>query len=85
MADLQHLVEELSKLTVLEAAELSKKLEEAWGVSTNFIESRIGIAAATSSSKPTPSASSMVIMIVDPSGASNRTARTRQSPSMPKR
>ena len=32
MADLQHLVEELSKLTVLEAAELSKKLEEAWGV-----------------------------------------------------
>jgi len=33
MADLQHLVDELSKLTVLEAAELSKKLEEAWGVS----------------------------------------------------
>jgi large subunit ribosomal protein L7/L12 len=33
MADLQRLVEELSKLTVLEAAELSKKLEEAWGVS----------------------------------------------------
>ena len=33
MADLQHLVEELSKLTVLEAVELSKKLEEAWGVS----------------------------------------------------
>ena len=33
MADLDKLVEELSKLTVLEAAELSKKLEEAWGVS----------------------------------------------------
>ncbi len=33
MADLTKLVEELSKLTVLEAAELSKKLEEAWGVS----------------------------------------------------
>jgi large subunit ribosomal protein L7/L12 len=33
MADLQKLVDELSKLTVLEAAELSKKLEEAWGVS----------------------------------------------------
>src|SRR5262245_61454093 len=32
MADLQKLVDELSKLTVLEAAELSKKLEEAWGV-----------------------------------------------------
>jgi large subunit ribosomal protein L7/L12 len=33
MADLDRLVDELSKLTVLEAAELSKKLEEAWGVS----------------------------------------------------
>jgi large subunit ribosomal protein L7/L12 len=33
MADLDKLVDELSQLTVLEAAELSKKLEEAWGVS----------------------------------------------------
>jgi large subunit ribosomal protein L7/L12 len=33
MADLQKLVDELSKLTVVEAAELSKKLEDAWGVS----------------------------------------------------
>ena len=33
MTDLNKLVEELSKLTVVEAAELSKKLEEAWGVS----------------------------------------------------
>ncbi len=33
MADLDKLVEELSKLTVLEAAELSKRLEEEWGVS----------------------------------------------------
>ncbi|MEX2009770.1 MAG: 50S ribosomal protein L7/L12 [Dongiaceae bacterium] len=33
MAELQKLVDELSKLTVIEAAELSKKLEEAWGVS----------------------------------------------------
>ncbi len=33
MADLDKLVAELSKLTVIEAAELSKKLEEAWGVS----------------------------------------------------
>jgi len=33
MANLQNLVEELSKLTVLEAAELSKLLEEKWGVS----------------------------------------------------
>src|SRR5512147_3221421 len=33
MADLARLVEELSSLTVLEAAELSKMLEEKWGVS----------------------------------------------------
>ena len=33
MADLDNLVAELSKLSVLEAAQLVKKLEEAWGVS----------------------------------------------------
>ena len=33
MADLNALVDQLSELTVLEAAELSKMLEEKWGVS----------------------------------------------------
>jgi large subunit ribosomal protein L7/L12 len=33
MADLAKIVEDLSKLTVMEAAELSKLLEEKWGVS----------------------------------------------------
>jgi len=33
MADLSKLVDELSKLTVLEAADLAKQLEEKWGVS----------------------------------------------------
>jgi large subunit ribosomal protein L7/L12 len=32
MADINNLVEELSKLTVIEAAELVKKLEDKWGV-----------------------------------------------------
>lgn len=32
MADLDKLVEELSALTILEAADLKKKLEDAWGV-----------------------------------------------------
>ena len=32
MADLNKIVEDLSKLTVVEAAELSKQLEEKWGV-----------------------------------------------------
>ena len=33
MADLQKIVDELSKLTVMEAADLAKLLEEKWGVS----------------------------------------------------
>ena len=33
MSDLNKIVEDLSKLTVVEAAELSKQLEEKWGVS----------------------------------------------------
>ncbi len=33
MADLAKIVDDLSSLTVLEAAELSKLLEEKWGVS----------------------------------------------------
>jgi large subunit ribosomal protein L7/L12 len=33
MADLEKIVEQLSELTVLEAAELSKMLEDKWGVS----------------------------------------------------
>ncbi len=33
MPDLNKIVEDLSKLTVVEAAELSKTLEEKWGVS----------------------------------------------------
>jgi large subunit ribosomal protein L7/L12 len=32
MADLNRIIEDLSKLTVVEAAELSKQLEEKWGV-----------------------------------------------------
>ena len=32
MSDLNKIIEDLSKLTVVEAAELSKKLEEKWGV-----------------------------------------------------
>ena len=33
MADLEKIVDDLSKLTVLEAADLAKRLEEKWGVS----------------------------------------------------
>ena len=43
MADLAKIVEDLSKLTVLEAAELSKLLEEKWGVSA---AAAVAVAAA---------------------------------------
>lgn len=43
MADLQKMVEELSGLTLLEAAELTKLLEQKWGVSA----ASLAVAAAT--------------------------------------
>ncbi len=46
MANLDKLVDDLSALTVLEAAELSKKLEEKWGVSAAAPVAVAGPAAA---------------------------------------
>jgi large subunit ribosomal protein L7/L12 len=46
MADLSKIVDELSSLTVLEAAELSKMLEEKWGVSAAAAVAVAGPAAA---------------------------------------
>jgi large subunit ribosomal protein L7/L12 len=46
MADLNRLVDDLSALTVIEAAELSKKLEEKWGVSAAAAVAVAGPAAA---------------------------------------
>lgn len=46
MADLAKIVEDLSSLTVLEAAELSKLLEEKWGVSAAAAVAVAGPAAA---------------------------------------
>ena len=45
MSDLNKIIDDLSKLTVIEAAELSKKLEEKWGVT-----------AATAAAVPTAAA-----------------------------
>ena len=52
MADLNALVEELSKLTVLEAAELSKLLEEKWGVSAAAPVAVAAIAGAGAAAAP---------------------------------
>ena len=63
MADLQKLVDELSKLTVLEAAELSKKLEEAWGVSA---AAPVAAAAAAGPAAPAAEAhTEFTVMLID--------------------
>ncbi|MBV8392557.1 MAG: 50S ribosomal protein L7/L12 [Alphaproteobacteria bacterium] len=53
MANLEKLVEELSTLTVLEAAELSKMLEEKWGVSA---AAPVAVAAAGGAAAGAPAA-----------------------------
>ncbi len=54
MADLAKLVDELSALTVLEAAELSKMLEEKWGVSAAAPVAVAGVAAAAPAAAAAP-------------------------------
>jgi large subunit ribosomal protein L7/L12 len=51
MADLQTLVDDLSKLTVLEAADLAKMLEEKWGVSA---AAAVAVAAAPGAAAAAP-------------------------------
>ncbi|KLK90077.1 50S ribosomal protein L7/L12 [Microvirga vignae] len=51
MADLAKLVDDLSSLTVLEAAELSKMLEEKWGVSA---AAAVAVAAAPGAAAAAP-------------------------------
>ncbi len=52
MADLQNLVDQLSALTVLEAAELSKMLEEKWGVSAAAPVAAAAAPAAAAAAAP---------------------------------
>ena len=51
MADLEKLVEQLSELTVIEAADLVKKLEEKWGVSA---AAPVAVAAAAGAAAAEP-------------------------------
>ena len=51
MADLQKLVDDLSKLTVIEAADLAKMLEEKWGVSA---AAAVAVAAAPGGAAAAP-------------------------------
>lgn len=62
MADLQKLVQDLSSLTVMEAAELSKQLEETWGVSAAVA---VAAPAAVAAAAPEDEKTHFDITLVD--------------------
>ena len=62
MPDLNKIIEDLSSLTVAEAAELSKQLEEKWGCNSNG--SRLAPAAASSGAAPAEDKDDFTIMLV---------------------
>jgi large subunit ribosomal protein L7/L12 len=66
MADLDKLVEELSKLSVLEASQLVKKLEESWGVSAAApVAISAGPAAPTAAAEPVEEKTEFDVVIKD--------------------
>ncbi len=60
MTDLNKIVDELSKLTVVEAANLSKQLEEKWGVSA---AAPVAVVAATGATAPAEEKSDFTIFL----------------------
>jgi large subunit ribosomal protein L7/L12 len=65
MTDLTKIVEDLSKLTVLEAAELSKLLEEKWGVSA---AAPVAVAAAAGAAAPAAEAQTEFTVVLAAAG-----------------
>ncbi len=63
MADLAKIVEDLSKLTVLEAAELSKMLEEKWGVSAAAAVAVAAPAGAAAAAAPVEEKTEFTIVL----------------------
>ena len=61
MSDLNKIIDELSKLTVVEAAELSKQLEEKWGVSA---ATAVAAAPAAGAAAPAEEKTEFSIMLV---------------------
>ncbi len=61
MADLNKIIEDLSSLTVVEAAELSKQLEEKWGVSAAAAVA--AAPAATGGAAPAEEKSEFTVML----------------------
>ena len=68
MADLAKLVDELSSLTVLEAAELSKMLEEKWGVSAAAPVAVAAAPAAAAAAAPAAEAQTEFTVILAAGG-----------------
>ena len=60
MADLNKIIDELSSLTVVEAAELSKQLEEKWGVTA-----AAAVAAAESIQVESPLTELMLVPLIN--------------------
>ncbi|MCW1914378.1 50S ribosomal protein L7/L12 [Luteolibacter sp. GHJ8] len=69
MANIEQLVEELGKLTVLEAADLVKKLEETWGVSA---AAPVGVAVAAGPAEAVEEKTEFDVVITD--GGANKIA-----------
>jgi large subunit ribosomal protein L7/L12 len=65
MADMNKLVEELSALSVLEAAELVKKLEEKWGVSAAAPVAMAAAPAAAAAAEPVEEKTEFDVVIKD--------------------
>ena len=63
MADLQKLVDELSGLTVIEAAELSKLLEDKWGVSAAAPVAAAAAPAAAAAAAPVEEQTEFTVML----------------------
>jgi large subunit ribosomal protein L7/L12 len=66
MADLNQIVEQLSTLSVLEAAELVKKLEEKWGVSAAAPVAMAAAAGPAAAAEPVEEKTEFDVVIKDP-------------------
>lgn len=68
MADLAKIVDELSNLTVLEAAELSKQLEEKWGVSAAAAPVAVAAAGAAAGGEAAAEKTEFNVILKDAGG-----------------
>ena len=70
MADIEKIAEDLSKLTVLEAAELAKLLEEKWGVSASAAPMAVAMPASGGDAGGSPEEKTEFDVVLASAGAS---------------